>query len=62
MKLFIFQFREDGRIIEKQLPNVENEGVTISINNLIEDRILIEFRSNSSTFPKLKNKKVSFDN
>ena len=57
-ELYFFKAEMENRgIIENQLPNVENEGVIISINNLIEDRILIEFSSNSSNFPKLKNKK-----
>jgi len=43
----------DGREIEGKFPQIERKGISISINNLIEDELAIELNTNAYTIKEL---------
>ncbi len=52
---YITQIRlSNGSEITGQLPKAEEKGITLSINNLIEDRLAIALAANEETYPELK--------
>ena len=45
---------EDGNILEKKLPAPKKMGVVLSINNILEDKLLVVIKTNEATLAKIK--------
>lgn len=43
----------DGNHVSKELPKAEQSGFTVSINNLIQDKVLVNFKTNKSSLKNL---------
>ncbi len=48
---------KNGEEVVKLFPKIENRGVAININNLLDDKIAIELNTNANTLEALKEKK-----
>ncbi|WP_109302032.1 hypothetical protein [Aquimarina sp. AU474] len=49
----------DGREITGEFPRIDRKGISISINNLIEDEVAIELNTNTATLATLKKESYS---
>ncbi len=48
---------DNGQKVEASFPEIKKKGISISINNLYEDNVVIGFNTNETTLKQLKNKK-----
>lgn len=46
----------DGRLISKELPRGLNKGISLSINNIIKDKLIVSLYTNSETLSSIKGK------
>lgn len=47
---------ENGKTIEKELPRPKQKGIAITVNNIIEDKLLIVLKTNKETLQQIKEK------
>ncbi|MBQ4820061.1 hypothetical protein [Aquimarina sp. MMG016] len=45
---------KNGSVIEGKFPNIENKGISLSVNNLIKDEVAIELNTNTATIKDLQ--------
>jgi len=47
----------NGNVIEKDLPSIEKKGITLGVNNIHPDKLIVALETNSHTFETIKNQK-----
>ncbi|PRX56334.1 hypothetical protein [Flagellimonas meridianipacifica] len=44
----------DGSIIEKKLPKAKNSGISMAVNNILEEKLVVSLNTNNKTFEAIK--------
>ncbi|WP_109302033.1 hypothetical protein [Aquimarina sp. AU474] len=50
---------KDGSEIERSFPKIEKKGISVSVNNLLEDQVAMQFNTNTATIKELQQDKYT---